>query len=221
MQPCCLTGSGLGIFLGQPSPRLSSSNIGIPRCPHQHTAFSLRIYLHIYLPSASEFYLSTRSICPAQSEVRFHQASFNQHPLTRQLFTGVLIECDPSVKAIILKYDEERHDYIVEDLDDDRHLVIKESQLENLKFRLGKVIHTARRGTSCRAPESNRNLLTCWVIRSSMIRSCNRTSQSRNNCLSCASVMLFCLRPRPRLLLGNSLFVAIDTWISESSTETQ
>ncbi|PYH98078.1 RNA polymerase II transcription factor B subunit 5 [Aspergillus ellipticus CBS 707.79] len=49
---------------------------------------------------------------------------------------GVLIECDPSVKAIILKYDEERHDYIVEDLDDDRHLVIKESQLANLKARL-------------------------------------------------------------------------------------
>lgn len=51
---------------------------------------------------------------------------------------GVLIECDPSVKAIILKYDEERHDYIVEDLDDDRHLVIKESQLQNLKIRLGR-----------------------------------------------------------------------------------
>ncbi|KAL3482186.1 TFIIH subunit TTDA/Tfb5 [Aspergillus californicus] len=50
---------------------------------------------------------------------------------------GILIECDPSVKAIILKYDEERHDYIVEDLDDDRHLVIKESQLLNLKLRLG------------------------------------------------------------------------------------
>jgi TFIIH basal transcription factor complex TTD-A subunit len=52
---------------------------------------------------------------------------------------GVLIECDPSVKAIILKYDEESHDYIVEDLDDDRHLVIKESQLQNLKERLGRV----------------------------------------------------------------------------------
>ena len=52
---------------------------------------------------------------------------------------GVLIECDPSVKAIILKYDEEKHDYIVEDLDDDRHLVIKESQLQNLKARLSRV----------------------------------------------------------------------------------
>ncbi|CRG88417.1 hypothetical protein PISL3812_05447 [Talaromyces islandicus] len=51
---------------------------------------------------------------------------------------GVLVECDPSVKAIILKYDEERHDYIVEDLDDDRHLVIKENQLQHLKERLGQ-----------------------------------------------------------------------------------
>ncbi|WEW60295.1 TFIIH complex subunit tfb5 [Emydomyces testavorans] len=51
---------------------------------------------------------------------------------------GVLIECDPSVKAIILKYDDERHDYIVEDLDDDRHLVVKESQLQNLKARLSQ-----------------------------------------------------------------------------------
>jgi len=49
---------------------------------------------------------------------------------------GLLIECDPSIKALILKYDEEHHDYIVEDLDDENHLVIKESQLDNLKARL-------------------------------------------------------------------------------------
>ncbi|EEH17016.2 RNA polymerase II transcription factor B subunit 5 [Paracoccidioides brasiliensis Pb03] len=60
---------------------------------------------------------------------------------------GVLIECDPSVKAIILKYDEERHDYIVEDLDDERHLVIKESQLPYLKARLSRVcgVHPRKR----------------------------------------------------------------------------
>lgn len=40
---------------------------------------------------------------------------------------------------MILKYDEERHDYIVEDLDDEYHLVIKESQLQNLKARLDHV----------------------------------------------------------------------------------
>lgn len=42
---------------------------------------------------------------------------------------------------MILKYDEERHDYIVEDLDDEHHLVIKESQLQNLKVRLDQVCH--------------------------------------------------------------------------------
>ena len=53
---------------------------------------------------------------------------------------GVLIECDPSIKAIILKIDHERHDYIVEDLDD-QTLVIKESQLQRLKARLEEVRH--------------------------------------------------------------------------------
>ncbi|KAL8644758.1 MAG: hypothetical protein Q9210_007089 [Variospora velana] len=51
---------------------------------------------------------------------------------------GVLVECDPSIKAIILKIDQERHDYIVEDLDE-QTLVIKESQLANLKETLDKV----------------------------------------------------------------------------------
>lgn len=51
---------------------------------------------------------------------------------------GVLIECDPSIKAIILKIDQDKHDYIVEDLDD-QHLVIKESQLPRLKERLEEV----------------------------------------------------------------------------------
>jgi TFIIH basal transcription factor complex TTD-A subunit len=58
---------------------------------------------------------------------------------SRLLTPGLLIECDPSIKAMILKYDEERHDYIVEDLDDENHLVIKESQLQNLKARLDQV----------------------------------------------------------------------------------
>ncbi|KAL8991165.1 MAG: hypothetical protein Q9169_007930 [Polycauliona sp. 2 TL-2023] len=52
---------------------------------------------------------------------------------------GVLIECDPSIKAIILKIDQDKHDYIVEDLDD-QHLVIKESQLPRLKERLEQVL---------------------------------------------------------------------------------
>lgn len=64
----------------------------------------------------------------------------HQPPLTspRSLPTGVLVECDPSIKAIILKIDQDKHDYIVEDLDD-QTLVIKESQLQKLKARLEEV----------------------------------------------------------------------------------
>ncbi|KAL8911613.1 MAG: hypothetical protein Q9172_007641 [Xanthocarpia lactea] len=63
---------------------------------------------------------------------------------------GVLIECDPSIKAIILKIDQDHHDYIVEDLDD-QHLVIKESQLPRLKEELENVA----------IPTLPRNLNTC------------------------------------------------------------
>ncbi|KAI9813667.1 MAG: TFIIH complex subunit tfb5 [Pycnora praestabilis] len=48
---------------------------------------------------------------------------------------GVLVECDPSIKAIVLKIDSIHHDFIVEDLDD-QTLVIKESKLPELKLRL-------------------------------------------------------------------------------------
>ncbi|KAL8685247.1 MAG: hypothetical protein Q9218_007881 [Villophora microphyllina] len=52
---------------------------------------------------------------------------------------GVLVECDPSIKAIILKIDQPLHDYIVEDLDD-QTLVIKEAKLPELKRKLDKVL---------------------------------------------------------------------------------
>ncbi|KAL9576109.1 MAG: hypothetical protein Q9212_007377 [Teloschistes hypoglaucus] len=51
---------------------------------------------------------------------------------------GVLIECDPSIKAIILKIDQPLHDYIVEDLDD-QTLVVKEAKLPDLKQKLEEV----------------------------------------------------------------------------------
>ena len=51
---------------------------------------------------------------------------------------GVLVQCDPSVKAIILKADAEKNEYIVEDLDD-QTLVVKENQLANLKAYLDQV----------------------------------------------------------------------------------
>jgi TFIIH basal transcription factor complex TTD-A subunit len=52
--------------------------------------------------------------------------------------TGVLVECDESIRAIILKIDAVNHDFIIEDLDD-RTLVVKETKLPELKRRLEEV----------------------------------------------------------------------------------
>ncbi|KAI9855361.1 MAG: TFIIH complex subunit tfb5 [Trichoglossum hirsutum] len=48
---------------------------------------------------------------------------------------GVLVECDESIRAIILKIDAVNHDFIIEDLDD-HTLVVKETKLPELKRRL-------------------------------------------------------------------------------------
>lgn len=116
--------------------------------------------------------------------------------------TGVLIECDPSVKAIILKYDEEQHDYIVEDLDDDRHLVIKESQLQNLKDRLGKV----------RRPESILRWIPSLIqhYRIWMRSSCSQRSQNQNNFILLSYLLQRVRCPgRPSSCLGRGSGISI------------
>lgn len=46
---------------------------------------------------------------------------------------GVLVECDPSIKAILVKIDTERHhDFIIDDIDDE-HVLIKSNKHEELK----------------------------------------------------------------------------------------
>lgn len=52
--------------------------------------------------------------------------------------SGVLVECDPSIKSIIVKIDSEEHAYVVEELDD-QTLVIQENMLPLLKARLDDV----------------------------------------------------------------------------------
>lgn len=49
--------------------------------------------------------------------------------------SGVLIQCDASIKAIIIKIDAQHHDFILEDLDEEA-VVIKESKLSELKAKL-------------------------------------------------------------------------------------
>jgi TFIIH basal transcription factor complex TTD-A subunit len=47
----------------------------------------------------------------------------------------VLVQCDPSIKSIISKIDNEEHAFIVEELDD-QTLVIKENMMTTLKMKL-------------------------------------------------------------------------------------
>ncbi len=51
---------------------------------------------------------------------------------------GVLVECDPAIKSIIVNIDSENHDFIIEDLDEER-LVINENMMEALKRKLEEV----------------------------------------------------------------------------------
>jgi len=49
--------------------------------------------------------------------------------------TGVLVECDPSIKSIIINIDSANNEYIIEDLDE-THLVVKDTMVAELKSKL-------------------------------------------------------------------------------------
>lgn len=51
---------------------------------------------------------------------------------------GTLVECDPSIKSIIINIDNETNEYIVEDLDE-THLMIKDNMVAKLKTELEQV----------------------------------------------------------------------------------
>lgn len=57
--------------------------------------------------------------------------------LTFALFVlGVLVQCDASIKSIIVSIDNENnHDYIIEVLDD-QNIVVKETMVQVLKIKL-------------------------------------------------------------------------------------
>lgn len=48
---------------------------------------------------------------------------------------GVLVECDASIKSIIVAIDKENHDYIIEDLDECR-VFVKANKVAQLKHKL-------------------------------------------------------------------------------------
>lgn len=53
----------------------------------------------------------------------------------------MLIECDPSIKSIIVNIDSDNHDFIIEDLDEER-VVVKENMVPLLKQKLEDVRFT-------------------------------------------------------------------------------
>ncbi|KAK9366387.1 TFIIH subunit TTDA/Tfb5 [Lipomyces kononenkoae] len=48
---------------------------------------------------------------------------------------GVLVECDPSIKALILNLDSKSHNIVLADLDEE-HLVIEERMVDHVKSEL-------------------------------------------------------------------------------------
>ena len=66
-----------------------------------------------------------------------------REPLTLNASEGVLVECDPSIKAIIEKINSEKHDFLIENLGDEL-VVIKEAKMEELKTRLDQVFCVTR-----------------------------------------------------------------------------
>lgn len=72
---------------------------------------------------------------------------------------GVLVECDPSIKSIIINLDKDSNAYIIEDLDE-THLLVKENTLTDLKARLDDVrtpiYHHERQPLTTRCSDSRR-----------------------------------------------------------------
>lgn len=52
---------------------------------------------------------------------------------------GILLQCDPSIKALIVQIDSQGHDIILEELDD-THLLVDPSKVEFIKSELNRLL---------------------------------------------------------------------------------
>lgn len=57
-------------------------------------------------------------------------------PLTPSSLAGVLVECDASIKSIIVNIDNEFNNEFVIEVLDDQHIVVKETMVQALKMKL-------------------------------------------------------------------------------------
>jgi hypothetical protein len=115
--------------------RVHNSDIDIPRSTNHCRRPDRRSPLNlVYQESTS---LTSEPSCRELKQVRDKvQKAELQSMLT---LTGVLVECDASIKAIIVKINAENGNaYIIEDIDDE-HVLIQASKHEELKARLNAV----------------------------------------------------------------------------------
>ncbi|KAH3666711.1 hypothetical protein WICMUC_005528 [Wickerhamomyces mucosus] len=52
---------------------------------------------------------------------------------------GVLVECDASIRALIVRIDSERHDVVIQELDE-THLLIDSTKVEFVKNELNRLL---------------------------------------------------------------------------------
>ena len=77
-----------------------------------------------------------------------HDYSRDVPPVLNTYREGVLVECDPSIKAIIMRIDElHSHAFIIEDIDDE-HVLVKKGKHDELK-QLLKDVRCRLLGRSC------------------------------------------------------------------------
>jgi TFIIH basal transcription factor complex TTD-A subunit len=50
-----------------------------------------------------------------------------------------LVECDPSIRALIVNIDSDKHDIVIEELDD-THLLIDSSKVDFIKAELNRIL---------------------------------------------------------------------------------
>ena len=90
--------------------------------------------------------------------------------------TGVLVECDPSIKAIINRInDQHNHDFIIEDIDDE-HVLIKSQKHDELK-QLLKDVRTAAAERS-HEPSTRLQELTTLQALKDTVKEADESSES-------------------------------------------
>lgn len=67
-----------------------------------------------------------------------HRKTEQEHTMTRAR-KGTLVQCDPSIRALILRMDADRNDIIYEELDD-THLLVDPSKVEFIKYELNRLL---------------------------------------------------------------------------------